>query len=46
MSYQLPEDHGEFSCIFDLDNESTGFMSPVQQIPHVNESQIFLVHNT
>ena len=29
---------GEFSCMLDLDNESTGFMSPVPHIPHVDMS--------
>jgi len=27
--HRAPKDHGQFTCILDLDNESTGFMSPV-----------------
>ena len=46
VSHQLPEDHREFSCILDLDNQSTGFLSLVQPILYINENQIFLEYNT
>jgi len=46
VSHLLPEGYGEFSRMLDLDNESTSFMSSVQHIPHVNESQIFSAYNT
>jgi len=29
MSHKLPEGRGEFSCMLNLDDESTWFMSPV-----------------
>ena len=36
VSHQFPEVQGELSRMLDLDNESTGFMSPVPHIPHVD----------
>jgi len=44
VSHQLPEGHEKFSRMLDLDNESNEFISPVQHIPHVDESQIFLAY--
>jgi len=46
VSYQLLEGHREFSYMLDLDNESTGFMSLEQLMPHIDKSQRFLMYNT
>ena len=32
VSHRLPEGHGEFTCMLDLDNESTDFISLVHNM--------------